>query len=97
MKIVWSPLAQEKLSDIVDYIAQDNPGAALKRDESVFNKAENLAKSPNSGRIVPELDNDQYKELFFGSYRIINKITEEQIQILTLRNFKQILPSDDLP
>jgi toxin ParE1/3/4 len=97
MKIVWSPLAQERFSDIVDYIAQDKPGAALNWAESVFDKVENLAKFPNSGRNVPELENDQYKELIIDNYRVIYKITEEQIQILTIRNFKQVLSSDDLP
>ncbi|MBT7790660.1 MAG: type II toxin-antitoxin system RelE/ParE family toxin, partial [Calditrichaeota bacterium] len=58
---------------------------------------ENLAKFPNSGRNVPELENDQYKELIIDNYRVIYKITEEQIQILTIRNFKQVLSSDDLP
>ncbi|NQU66155.1 MAG: type II toxin-antitoxin system RelE/ParE family toxin [SAR324 cluster bacterium] len=96
MKIVWSPRAQERLSDIVDYIAQDKPGAALAWAESVLVKVENLPIFPDSGRKVPELENDQYKELIIGNYRVIYKITEDQIQILTIRNFKQLLSSDDL-
>ncbi len=97
MKIIWSPLAQHKLTDIADYIAQDKPRAALNWVGSVLEKVENLTSFPDSGRMVPELENDQYKELIIGNYRVIYKITETQIQILTIRNFKQLLSSSDLP
>jgi toxin ParE1/3/4 len=96
MKIIWSPQAQHKLTDIADYIAKDKPGAALNWVETVLDQVENLSSFPNSGRVVPELDNEQYKELIIGNYRVIYKITEKQIQILTIRNFKQLLSSGDL-
>jgi toxin ParE1/3/4 len=96
MKIIWSPLAQHKLTDIADHIAQDKPGAALNWVETVLDKVENLTLFPNSGRVVPELENEQYKELIIGNYRVIYKITEKQIQILTIRNFKQLLSTKDL-
>ncbi|MCG8334015.1 MAG: type II toxin-antitoxin system RelE/ParE family toxin [Proteobacteria bacterium] len=96
MKIIWSPLAQQKLTDISDYIAQDKPGAALNWVESVLDKVENLALYPDSGREVPELKNEQYKELIIGNYRVIYKITDNQIHILTIRHFKQLLSPNDL-
>ena len=96
MKIIWSPLAQQKLTDISDYIAQDKPGAALNWVESVLDKVENLALYPDSGREVPELKNEQYKELIIGNYRVIYKITDNQIHILTIRHFKQLLSPNNL-
>ncbi|MBU2512368.1 type II toxin-antitoxin system RelE/ParE family toxin [bacterium] len=96
MKIIWSPLAQHKLNEIADYIAQDKPGAALNWAESVLDQVENLALFPNSGRPVPELDNDQYKELIIDHYRVIYKILDKEIHILTIRNFKQLLSEKDL-
>lgn len=96
MKIIWSPLAQHKLNDIADFIAQDKPGAALNWVESVLDQVENLASFPNSGRDVPELKNEQYKELIIGNYRVVYKILEKEIHILTIRNFKQLLSEEDL-
>lgn len=96
MKIIWSPLALERLSEISDYIALDNPKAAIEWVETIFSTVENLSKFPNSGRKVPELDNDDYLEQIIGSYRVIYKIVKPQIQILTIRNFKQLLTSNDL-
>jgi len=46
-------------------------------------------------REVPELLGSNYRELIFGNYRIIYKIGDE-IQILTLRNSRQLLSADDI-
>ena len=96
MKIVWSPLAQHKLSNSADYIAQDKPGTALEWVGTVLNQVGNLISFPNSGGVTPELDNGQYKEPMMGSYRVIYKITEKQIRILTIQNFKQQPSQNDL-
>jgi len=97
MKIIWSPLALQKVSEIADYIALDKQLASLHWIEKVFEEVEKLSVFPQSGRIVPELNNDQYRELVIGNYRLIYKQNEAQIQILTIRNFKQILSPDNLP
>lgn len=46
MKIVWSPLAINRASEIVDYIAQDKPSAAKRWINKVFAKVEQLKSSP---------------------------------------------------
>jgi len=56
MKIVWSPLAVERASEIVGYIAQDRPLAAEKWIQTVFSKIEQLRMNPEMGRIVPEIN-----------------------------------------
>lgn len=47
------------------------------------------------GREVPELLGSSYREIVFGSYRIIYKI-ENDIKILTLRNSCQLLSSGNV-
>ena len=96
MRIVWSPLAVERASEIAYYIAQDKPSAAEKWVESVFSKVEQLKTSPEIGRIVPEVNNNQFRELIYGNYRIIYRIEKNQISILTIRHGKQILPIDEI-
>lgn len=44
---------------------------------------------------MPELLGSSYREIIFGSYRIIYKI-ENEIKILTLRNSRQLLSSDNI-
>jgi len=96
MKILWSPLAVERASEISAYIAQDNPKAAAKWLGTIFKKAEQLKSSPQSGRIVPEMNNEEIRELLYGNYRIIYRFEGNRISILTIRHGKQILPTDEI-
>jgi len=96
MKIVWSPLAVEGASKIVDNIAQDKPLAAEKWIHTVFSKIEQLRSDPELGRIVPEINERQFRELIYGNYRIICHISTKEISVLTIRHGKQILPIDEI-
>ena len=96
MNIVWSPLAVEKASEIAGYIAQDKPSAAEKWIKTVFSKVEQLKSAPEIGRIVPEIGNNQFREIIYGNYRVIYRIEAEQISILTIRHGKQILPIKEI-
>ena len=96
MKIIWSPLAIDRASEIAEYIAQDKPSAAEKWINTVFSKVEQLKSSPEIGRVVPEIRNDQFRELIYGNYRVIYRIEKTQISILTIRHGKQILPIEEV-
>jgi toxin ParE1/3/4 len=96
MKIVWSPLTLDRVSEIAGYIAQDNPVAAERWIHTAFKKVEDLKAFPESGRIVPETDNKTIRELIYGNYRIIYRLKEKRISVLTVRHGKQILPVDEV-
>jgi addiction module RelE/StbE family toxin len=96
MKIVWSPLAVERVSEIVDYIAQDKPSAADNWIHTIFSKVEQLQSNPEIGRLLPEINEREFRELIYGNYRIIYHIETKQISILTIRHGKQILPIDEI-
>ena len=96
MRIIWSPLAVDRASEIADYIAQDKPSAAEKWIDTVFSKVEQLKSSPEIGRIVLEIHDSQFRELIYGNYRIIYRIETKQISILTIRHGRQILPINEI-
>ena len=96
MKIIWSPLAVDRVSEIAGYIAQDNPVAAENWINTVFKKVEDLKAFPESGRIVPETDNKTIRELIYGNYRIIYRLEEKRLSVLTVRHGKQVLPVDEV-
>jgi toxin ParE1/3/4 len=96
MKIIWSPLAIDRASEIAEYIALDKPSAADKWITTVFSKVEQLAASPGIGRIVPEIGDEQFRELIYGNYRIVYRIEKKQVSILTIRHGKQILPIEEI-
>lgn len=96
MKIIWSPLAIDRTTEIAKYIAQDNPSAAKKWVENLFAKVEILKSSPQNGRVVPETHIDDIRELIYGNYRIIYRLGDQRVSILTVRHGKQILPIEDI-
>ena len=96
MRIIWSPLAVERAAEIAEYISRDNPTAAEKWIDTVFSKVEQLKSFPESGRIVPEINSNDFRELIYGNYRIIYRVEKTQVSILTIRHGKQILPIDEI-
>jgi toxin ParE1/3/4 len=96
MKIIWSPLAIDRVSEIAAYIAQENPTAAEKWVNTVFRKVEDLRDFPERGRVVPETENKAIREVIYGNYRLIYRLEEKRISVLTVRHGKQILPVDEI-
>lgn len=96
MKIIWSPLAIERITEIARYIAQDNPAAAQNWVETIFAKVEQVQSAPASGRIVPEVNRKEIREIILGNYRIVYRAEPKNISILTVRHGRQILPVDEI-
>lgn len=96
MKVLWSPLAVERVSEIAQYIARDNPSAAEKWVKTIFNKVGRLKTFPQSGRPLPETGDQNIRELIHGNYRIIYRIEKIRVSILTVRHGKQILPVEEM-
>lgn len=96
MKIIWSPLAITRINAIADYIAEDSPEAAQKWVDEIFIKIERIEKFPSSGRVLPEIARKDIREILFGNYRIIYRISANEISILTIKRSKQRLPIKEI-
>lgn len=92
MKIVWSPLALERVNEIADYIAENSIGAARVWLMDIFGAVDRLKEFPESGRGVPEVKRRNIRELIFKNYRVIYRVERKQVSILTVRHSKQRLP-----
>jgi toxin ParE1/3/4 len=92
----WSPLAISRLSEIAKYIALDNPAAAQRWVNKIFTLVEKLSDFPERGRMVPEINNKMIREIVSGNYRVIYKLEDRVISILTVRHVKQILSVEEL-
>ena len=87
--VVWSEPAKEDLKKIFDYIAADSKYYAIKVSQEFVEKSEQLEKLPMIGRIVPELEESNIRELIIYSYRLIYEISNKRIEILTIMHGKQ--------
>jgi len=91
VKIVWSPLADEQVDAAVAYIAADDRTAALAWLERLLDRVRSLAQFPDSGRIVPELQRDDMRELIVGSYRVIYRRKADVVEIATIQHGARLL------
>lgn len=84
MKLRWSARAERELYEIGDYIAADDPEAALRWVERLRERARKAASMPNAGRKVPEIPQDDVREVFVRTYRIVYRIEARGILVLTV-------------
>ena len=91
MNIIWSPLAVDQVREITSYIALDKPSDAVKSAEKIFNSVKRLAEFPDTGRIVPEINRNEIREIVQGNYRVIYKVKPKEILVLTVKNYHQQL------
>ncbi|MDZ7751442.1 MAG: type II toxin-antitoxin system RelE/ParE family toxin [Gammaproteobacteria bacterium] len=95
MRVEWSPLALDRVSDIARYIAKDNPNAAERWVDELFESVERLADFPEIGRVVPEVGVRRIRELIFGAYRVIYSV-KDKVEILTVRRGSQLLDVSEI-
>jgi len=77
-KIIWSEQARDDLQSIVLFIAQDNPNVAESFGYLLMSKVDALAQFPQLGRIVPEEQDENVREIILRPYRIIYKVLAEK-------------------
>jgi plasmid stabilization system protein ParE len=72
------------LQNVYKFIAEDSPYYAMTFFEDVMDKAHTLMYFPHRGRIVPELDNPNVREIFLHKYRLIYRVQDWGVEIVTL-------------
>lgn len=84
MRVFWTDPALTQLEAIRDYLAQTSPEYARRVVERLLNRTEQIAAFPRSGRVVPEYEIDEVRQVLEGSYRIIYLVKEEQVEVLAV-------------
>ena len=84
MKLTWTHPSIEDLRSIRDYIARDSEYYAIDLIEQLILAAGRLVQFPRLGRVVPETQDENIRELFCESYRIIYRIVGEHVEILAI-------------
>jgi toxin ParE1/3/4 len=81
----------QDLEIITSYIAEDSPAYAGIVLKNILNQIKMLARFPNSGRKVPEFDDEKIREVFAYSYRIIYRLEQDEVIISAVIHGKRIL------
>ena len=91
-RLNWTEQAAEDLKNIFDFISIDSPKYAVIHIKRIREKARLIKKQPKIGRIVPEIGNENIRELIFGNYRIIYRIvSQDRLDVLTIYHSARIL------
>jgi plasmid stabilization system protein ParE len=80
-QIALSPAAHRDLRDIVRYISLDSPERAVAFGQFLLGSIKRLADFPELGRIVPEFDDPELREIVVRSWRIIYRLNHEDCRI----------------
>ncbi len=96
MTVIWTTEALENLNEIEEFIARDSPKNALIFIEALIDHGESLFQNPKIGRVVPEISNPQIRELIFKKYRLVYRISGNQIEILTVFEGHKLLSIDNI-
>ena len=90
-RIVWSPDAAADLEEICDYIAENSELYARVFAQGIINAIERLQIFPESGRIVPEYNQKDMREIIFQNYRIVYRIRSDAIEIVTITHGARLM------
>ena len=96
MKLRWTRRAVGDLRQIRDYIARDDREAARRWVATLRARARKAARVPRAGRVVPELGREDVREVLEGSYRIVYRVVERAVHVLTVFEGHQRLPAGGL-
>jgi len=98
LDIQWSDRAKDDLAAIGDYIAKDNPAAAMRWVDRLIADVERAAEVPLAGRIVPEYsDRHDIREVLRRRYRIVYRVREDAIEVLTIFEGHRLFPDGVVP
>lgn len=81
MRYTFTNQARQDLNDIIEYIASNNPEAAISFVRAIDQKCETLTNFPNMGKSYENLALG-LRGVFLGNYIIFYRLLENNIQIL---------------
>ena len=88
----WSAAARRDLREIHAFIARDSRYYAKKVVETILDRSLEIEPFSERGRVVPELDETNIRELFVYSYRLIYEVTDKDIVVLAVIHGRRKLP-----
>ena len=99
-EVLFTRFAEVDLEAILDFYIPKNPVFASRFIEVVESRIQELESLPERGRVVPELEKRSivdYREFIEGNYRIIYKVENLKVYILSIvdgrRNLEEVVLS----
>jgi len=95
MSTDWTDLALESVDEIALHIAEDDREAAIRWTVELFEAVDRLSDFPESGRMVPELEERAVRELVYGAYRVFYRVGDA-VTVLSVRHGSQLIRDEEV-
>ncbi len=82
--VIWSPRALRRLGEIWFFIAAGSETNADSVSERISQAALSLSDFPEAGRMVPEFERRDIREILVRPYRLIYRIDGNTVVIITV-------------
>ncbi|PHR19244.1 MAG: plasmid stabilization protein [Fluviicola sp.] len=93
-RVHWTDRAKSRLRHIEETIREDNPKAAQRVVEKILRRSQLLGEPPEIGARVLGYENTALREVKSRPYRIIYLPKGEQIDVITILHYRQLLDHD---
>ena len=90
-RLIWTEPALLDLDEIAEYIALDDPLAASRYVQKVFDRVERLEAHPQSGKRPPELPRAPYREVVVPPCRVFYRVEGGAVYILYVMRSERLL------
>ena len=90
-RVTWSPEAVEDLESIAEYIERDSSFYARSVVSKILEASRNIKEFPFIGRVVPEIGDENIRERFIYSYRLVYQIRQQRILVVAVIHGKRLL------
>lgn len=84
-KVLITDSAIADLTELVAYIAQDNPAAAERVGLAVVDRFLSLSRYPWLGHVIPGQDDERWRELAAPPYRLLYFVDEAERLVYAAR------------
>lgn len=92
MRVHWTDTAISHLRSIHAYIKLSSPEYALRIVDRLTRRSQQIGNFPQSGRVVPEVELPQIREVLEGPFRIVYHIKPDQVDVIAVIHGSQQTP-----
>jgi plasmid stabilization system protein ParE len=84
VNVVWSADALEGLDSAVFWRDAFVSGSGARFAARVMKRLEDVSRFPLLGRVVPEFDSEQIREVLEAKYRIVYRVSSDHIVVIAV-------------
>ena len=90
-KIILSIKSVENPEDISIYISKNSPLYAHVFIQKIIKSVAGLIEFPLSGRVVPEFNDENIREVIFHNYRIVYRVNRINVEIINVIHVARLI------